>query len=203
MYFSRERIRKNYEDNARRDLSALADENGMLNGQGREGLSSLAFGRASVGKAGCESIAVYNAMRMLRRPRPLAEVIRDMERGGYLRWGGHLGAAPYLRPLLRRYGAASRMIGPAALQRSADNRELTPGAVFLMAIWNRRFLPQKGLHTFAAQYDPAPEGDWLVFNRFNSDAAGRRYDRLADILRNGSERGAFLVIYRVYPLDVR
>ena len=199
MYFTPGRIRRNYEANRSRDVSPAMDSRGMLNGQGREALKGLSFGCSNVGKAGCESIAVYNALLALGRPRPLADIIRDMEKGGYLRMGGHLGAAPYFKPLLRRSGAESRVVLPGRLQRDADVRSLTPGAVFIMVIWNRRFLPNHGLHTFTAVYDPDSAGDWLVFNRFNSDREARRFQTLRDILLNGKHTGAYLVIYRIYP----
>ena len=201
MFFTGKQVRRHYEENRRFDPSQAADRRGMLNGQGRKALADMRFGFSRVGKAGCESIAVYNALLLLGRPRPLADVIRDMEKGGYMRLGGHFGAVPYFAPLLRRCGAEAKMIRPSALQRQAELRALTPGAVFLMAIWNRRFMPQKGLHTFAAVYDPGIGGDWEVFNRFNTDEQSRRYDTLRDILCNGKTRGAFLVIYRIYPVD--
>ena len=193
------KVRRNYEPNRRTDTASAADERGMLNGQGRPELARLRFGYADVGRAGCESIAVYNALRLLGIPQPLPEIIRDMEKGGYLRMGGHLGAAPYFKPLLRRSGAESRVVLPGRLQRDADVRSLTPGAVFIMVIWNRRFLPNHGLHTFTAVYDPDSAGDWLVFNRFNSDREARRFQTLRDILLNGKHTGAYLVIYRIYP----
>lgn len=203
MYFTSKKIRANFENNRSRDLSGLVDERGMLNGQGREGLGALAFGFSSVGHAGCESIAVYNALLALGRPRPLADIIRDMEKGGYLRMGGHFGAAPYFKPLLRRYGAESRTVFPSALKRQAAVRSLTPGAVFIATIWNRRFLPTGGLHTFTMIYSPEPGGDWLVYNRFNSDTRARRFAEPEDILKNGSRTGAWLVIYRIYPAEER
>lgn len=199
MYFTPKQIKKNFDANKERDLSGLLDEKGMLNGQDREGLGDLAFGFARVGQAGCESVAVYNALTALGRPRPLAEIIRDMEKGGYLRLGGHFGAAPYFKPLLRRYGTESRTVTAGSLKRQAAVRSLTPGAVFIAVMWNRRFLPNKGLHTFTVVYSPDPGGDWLVYNRFNSDKSARRYAELEDILKNGSHTGAWLVIYRIYP----
>ena len=201
MYFTPSQIRRNYETNCSRDLSALMDEKGMLNGQDREGLGAMAFGFSNVGRAGCESIAIYNALLALGRPRPLADIIRDMEKGGYLRLGGHFGAAPYFKPLLRRCGAESRTVLPGSLKRQAAVRSLTPGAVFIATIWNRRFLPVKGLHTFTVIYSPDSAGDWLVYNRFNTDIRARRYAEPEDILKNGSHTGAWLVIYRIFPRD--
>ena len=120
-----------------------------------------------------------------------------MEKGGYLRFGGRLGATPYLQRLLRRYGASARFVLPARLRREAGEGVLPPGAVFLMVIWNRFALPHKGLHTFAVEYSPDGTGGWMVYNRFNSDSAGRRYDTLDGILKNGRYNGAFFMIWRV------
>ena len=194
------RVRRNFELNRRADTAGAADSRGMLNGQGRPALSRLRFGYADVGRAGCESIAVYNVLRMLGLPRSLAEIIRDMERGGYLRMGGHLGAAPYFEPLLRRYSARSRIVTPARLRREEREGSLSAGEAYLMVIWNRRFRPQKGLHTFAAA---RTENGWEAFNRFNSDETCRRYARLDDMLRSGDSSGAFLVIYRVRRIEER
>ena len=189
------KVRKNYEANLRAGTMPAEDARGLLNGQGRPALARLRFGYADVGRAGCESIAVFNALRLLGRPRELAEIIRDMEKGGYLRMGGHLGAAPYFEPLLRRYGTRSRIVTPARLRREEAEGGGEPGAVYLMIIWNRRLLLHKGLHTFAAL---RTEEGWEVFNRFNSDASSRFYPRLDDILKNGNQTGAFLVIYRIF-----
>ena len=203
MFFTRKQVRRHYESNLRFDPSQAEDRRGLLNGQGRKALGGMAFGFSSVGRAGCESIAVYNALKLLGKPRPLAEIIRDFEKGGYMRMWGYFGAAPYFGPLVRRYGAKTRLVTPASLRRQAEVRSLTPGAVFFMTIWNRRFLPHKGLHTFAAEFDPGPEGDWEVFNRFNTDEHSRRYEALDDILINGPYRGSWMVIYRVYPTEER
>ena len=194
------KVRSNFELNRRTDMTGAADSRGMLNGQSRPALSRLRFGYADVGRAGCESIAVYNVLRLLDRPRPLADIIRDMERGGYLRMGGHLGAAPYFEPLLRRYSVRSRIVTPARLRREAREGSAKPGEAYLMVIWNRRFRPDKGLHTFAAV---RTEDGWEVFNRFNNDETSRRYARLDDIPRNGRFSGAFLVIYRVRRIEDR
>ena len=201
MFFSQKQVQTHYDRNLRRDLIGVMDPDGVLNGQGREGLEDLSFGFSRVGRAGCESIAVYNALLALGRPQPLADIIRAMEKGGYLRLGGHLGAAPYFKPLLRRMGAESRTVLPGSLKRQAAVRSLTPGAVFIVTIWNRRFLPNKGLHTFTVIYSPSPAGDWLAYNRFNSDKTARRYAEPEDMLKNGDHTGAFLVIYRIYPTE--
>ena len=186
-----------YEENLTRDLSLQTDSDGVLNGQARGELGKMAFGRARVAKAGCESIAVYNALRCLGLPRPLPEIIRDLEQGGYMRLRGHMGAVPWLWPLLKRYGVSARPVLPWFLQRDADLGLLEPGSVYLFAFWNDRIRPQKGMHTIAGIYEPDPAGSWVVFNRFNSDRSRRRCKTLRDVLRSGRNMGAFLVIYRL------
>lgn len=194
------KVRSNFELNRHADTRAAADSRGMLNGQGRPVLARMRFGYADVGRAGCESIAVYNVLRLLDRPRPLPDIIRDMERGGYLRMGGHLGAAPYFEPLLRRYSLRSRIVMPARLRAQERKGAVERYGAYLIVIWNSRFRPLKGLHTFAASR--SPDG-WEVFNRFNNDETSRHYARLDDMLRGGESPGAFLVIYRVRRLEVR
>ena len=191
------KVRSNYELNRRTDTRSAADSRGMLNGQSRPGLARMRFGYADVGRAGCESIAVYNVLRLLDRPRPLPDIIRDMERGGYLRMGGHLGAAPYFEPLLRRYSLRSRIITPARLRALERKGAEEKSGAYLIVIWNSRFRPLKGLHTFAASC--GPDG-WEVFNRFNNDETSRHYVRLDDMLLGGKTAGAFLVIYRVLKI---
>ncbi len=200
MVFFRRAAQAHYEQNLTRDISPQADPDGVLNGQGRGELGEMAFGRARVAKAGCESIAVYNALLCLGLPRPLPEIIRDLEQGGYMRFRGHMGAVPWLRPLLKRYGVSARPVLSRYLQRDADLGLLEPGSVFLFAFWNDLLRPQKGMHTIAGVYSPDPAGSWVVFNRFNSDRFRRRCKTLRGILRNGRHMGCYLVIYRLRRL---
>ena len=188
---------EHYDQNIRRDLSAVTDADGALNGQGRGELGEMAFGLSTVARAGCESVAVYNALMFLSLPRPLPEIIRDLEQGGYMRLRGRMGAVPWLWPLFRRYGVSCRAVLPYFLQRDADLGLLEPGSVYLFCLLNDRLRPHKGLHAFAVVYDPAEGGSWLAYNRFNSDRSSRRCRTLRDVLRNGRRTGAFLVIYRL------
>ena len=52
---------------------------GFLNGQATEELSGLRYGLSTVGKTGCGTLAVYNALLMLGHPEPLPKIIREME----------------------------------------------------------------------------------------------------------------------------
>ena len=201
IFFPRE-SQAHYEENLTRDLSLLTDPDGALNGQGRGELGKMAFGRARVSRAGCESVAIYNALLCLSLPRPLPEIIRDLEQGGYMRLRGRMGASPWLWRLLRRYGISCRAMLPPLVQRDADLGLLEPGSVYIFCIWNDRLRPQKGMHTVAGFYEPAEDGtNWVIFNRYNSDRSRRRYKTLRDILRNGRSTGAWLVIYQVTPLE--
>lgn len=197
MAFFNDAARRRYEQNLRSDLSAETDRDGVLNGQARGRLGELAFGRSLVARAGCEAIGVYNALVCLGIPRPLPEIIRDMELRGYMRAWGYMGATPWFSPLLRHYGARSRVVLPSHLRRDQELGLLRDGEVFLFSIWNDRRMPFKGLHTFAGMYEAREGGNWLIFNRFNEDKSARRCRELSDILRNGKRTGAFLVIYRV------
>ena len=197
MILFRRSSQEHYNLNLQRDLSAVTDAGGALNGQGRGELGQMAFGLSTVARSGCESVAIYNALLFLSLPRPLPEIIRDLEQGGYMRLRGYMGAVPWLGPLFRRYGVSCRTVLPYFLQRDADLGLLEPGSVYLFCLLNDRLQPQKGLHTFVGIYDPDPDGSWLVCNRFNSDRSRRRCGTLRDILRNGRNTGAWLVIYRL------
>ena len=76
---------------------------GRLNGQGLGAISSMPYGAWTMGNNGCEVIAVYNALLVLRRGVPLPEIADALERRGLLfnGFGGtNLSAvAHYLRSL--------------------------------------------------------------------------------------------------------
>ena len=76
---------------------------GRLNGQGLGAVSSMPYGAWTMGNNGCEVIAVYNALLVLRRSVPLSEIADALERRGLLfnGFGGtNLSAvADYLRSL--------------------------------------------------------------------------------------------------------
>jgi hypothetical protein len=64
--------------------AAAALPPGRLNGQGLGTLASLPYGAWNMGNNGCEVIAVYNALLVLRRPVPLPEIAASLERRGLL-----------------------------------------------------------------------------------------------------------------------
>ena len=76
---------------------------GRLNGQGLSPLAALPYGAWNMGNNGCEVIAVYNALLVMRRPLPLPEIAAALEKRGLLfnGFGGtNLPAvAAYLRSL--------------------------------------------------------------------------------------------------------
>ena len=76
---------------------------GRLNGQGLAPLAALPYGAWNMGNNGCEVIAVYNALLVMRRPLPLPEIAAALEKRGLLfnGFGGtNLPAvAAYLRSL--------------------------------------------------------------------------------------------------------
>ena len=167
-------------------LAALKDSRGRLSGQGRAGLAELAFGRSTVGRAGCEAIAVYNVLRELGRDVTLSDVIRAAETGGCLALGGRMGILPRRLPrLLDAFGLEYRRADPAAPER-------LPAGAFLACVWNWGFAGP--LHAFALVHDG---GGWTAWNRFNGDAGPRRYPALSGVLDTGARRSRFRLIYAV------
>lgn len=105
----------------------------------------LPFGRSTVARAGCEAIALRNALLALEGSAPpLETVIASLSRDGMV-FAGRFGAAPgALRDYLRRRGyRIETVLDPEAL-RSAD----VPAAI--LTFWNDRSDVASGVHTICA-----------------------------------------------------
>lgn len=70
------------DNRARRERAFLPP--GRINGQGLSPFSTLPYGAWTVGNNGCEVIAVYNALHVLRRPVAFAAVADALEQRGLL-----------------------------------------------------------------------------------------------------------------------
>ncbi len=80
-----------------------ADKDGMLRDQSR--LSAVRFGVATSDYNGCGWVALYNVLRLLGERITVADAVREMEGGLWLR--GRAGASPRrLIRILRKHGCA-------------------------------------------------------------------------------------------------
>lgn len=150
-----------------------AEKTELINGQGLEPYKNMRYGRSTVGKAGCEAIASYNALRLLGRevlfPDVAAQYIR-LFRNPLRGWGmgGAFGAAPRdIAAFLRRNGVAFT----SARRLKTLLRRLKPG-VMIVSFWNRPFTA--GYHTVAVEYDGR------VFTAYNVTNTGRAPRREED-----------------------
>ena len=124
-----------------------------INGQGRPEFASIPYGRSTVGRAGCEAIACYNAMLLLGRPLSFEEVRAYFEklfrRGlGWLA-GGILGATPLeIHHFLKNQGIRFiRIRSVRGFKKKASAGKLPPG-VLIVSYWNKPII-KCGFHTVA------------------------------------------------------
>ena len=155
----------------------------FINGQGRPEFADIPYGRSTVGRAGCEAIACYNAMLLLGRPVPFAEVKAYFEklfRRG-LGWaaGGILGATPIeIHMFLRKQGVRfTRIRSVRSFRRKRAAGKLPPG-VLIVSYWNKPII-KCGFHTVAVDCRAMAGG-----NAANSE-----------MLTSGSEKRPQLKVY--------
>ena len=140
-----------------------------INGQGRPEYAGIKYGRSTVGRAGCEAIACYNAMILLGRPMPFEEVKAYFERlfSRGLGWmaGGLLGATPIeMRMFLRKQGVRfTRIRSVRSFNRKKAAGEL-PDGVLIVSYWNKPFF-RYGFHTVAVDCRTM-----LVYNQYSSSS---------------------------------
>ena len=124
-----------------------------INGQGRPEFADIPYGRSTVGKAGCEAIACYNAMLLLGRPLPFEEVRAYFEklfRRG-LGWaaGGMLGATPIeMRLFLRKQGIRFIRIRSVRSFKKKAAAGRFPSGILIVSYWNKPII-KCGFHTVA------------------------------------------------------
>ena len=162
----------------------------FINGQKRAAYADIPYGRSTVGRAGCEAIACYNAMILLGRPLPFGEVKAYFEklfrRGLGWGFGGILGASPIeIRLFLRKnrvYFHAVRSI------KHFKRMPASPG-VLIVSYWNKPLL-KYGFHTVAIDCrvpESGGEPQLTVYNRFNHSEGPETITGLSELME-GSRR---------------
>ena len=135
-----------------------ADENGMLRDQNR--LSAVRFGVATSDYNGCGWVALYNVLRLLGERMTVADAVREMEGGLWLR--GRAGASPLrLIRVLRKHGCTvTTSARKAQFDAAAGDRA---GVVFYL-----RSHLSSGAH-FAAFSRPDENGLRRFYNAADAD----------------------------------
>ncbi len=208
------------------DLSEIMDSNGMINGQRRGVLKDMKFGRSTVGRSGCEAIAVFNVLRSFNVRIALEDIIVFSWIGQYMwLWGLWGIRTDRVKDLISAYGGICEELDPDAFTDNRISRRkrrnnmaesisgLMPGDRFVMSIWNDRRVIRgifHGIHTFAAEYRPdiVPGRPWTVYNRVGDIPEAVRYEGPEDILVTYDRKkgrkitGKYISIYRVSVKDV-
>ena len=136
-----------------------------INGQGLEPYANMQYGNSTIGRAGCEAIACYNAMLLLNKPESFEHVksfftsrFSDTLLGGF-GVGGFLGGTPkdvscFLKSRNITYEASGNL---QVLEKKANVPD-----VFIVSFWNKKLY--EGYHTIAIDYDG---NSYTAYNLYN------------------------------------
>lgn len=187
---SRQLSFRNYLHNRAAECGTVAGACCCLSGQALAPLAEFRYGAAGFASAGCGVIAACNALRLLGRVEPLADVCRELEELGAPMLLGLLGTNPYtVEALLTRRGIPFlRSREPEVLAAAVAGRGQ---GVLLLTFWNRRGHPLRGIHTVAVGYDPAQARPFTAYNRFGNVPRPMSYAALAEV----PEAGKLIVGY--------
>ena len=121
-------------------------------------LRAVPFGRSTVGDAGCELIACYNALAAAGRGTPFDRLLDEAAAGKLLWRRGRWGMRPgQMKKLLRAHGLRPRFLFGRLT--SAESR-FAPGDMVILTAWNRRWW-KYGLHSYLCLKQ---EAGWLCLN---------------------------------------
>ena len=136
----------------------------FINGQSLEPYNSMPYGNSTIGDAGCEAIACYNALIELGKGESFASVVAFFTENFYLfpasGWtqGGHLGASPddiafFLDSREVKYTRMYMLDDILMPLKLAYNEScgLAKG-VYILSYWNKDYL-HYGYHTIAVKCD--------------------------------------------------
>ena len=130
---------------------------------------------------GCEVIACYNALRVLGRERPLAEVAAYFERRGIFLnglWGTHTAELPrYFRSL----GLECTALYASRTRSAADyDAAFASAGAAVFSFWNDKNRLRSGVHTVALAHRP---GGIVIYNLGNLDRNENTvFDSIADFI---------------------
>lgn len=159
----------------------------MINGQ--SAYSNYLFGLTTLDRVGCGIIAVYNALRLLGRPKKLTNLIREFETNNTETIPfGFFGINPFS---MRKYYEAHQIPYRKIFRVKEFDKAKEENGVFVMTFWNDSKNLMKGAHTVTFccinnQFD--------VFNRTNGNSESVKFDNAGDIIGNGR----LICGYRLY-----
>ena len=127
-------------------------------------LAGMVYGDTDVGTAGCEAVAIYNILMLERRPRPLSDIIYDLQSSQTLVNRGKWGTNPFaMKTLLREYDFDFEEIG--SVEEAAS--KMQPGDKLLVTVWNHSSNPFKGIHGYVV-YMTGEKEYWILNKNYKS-----------------------------------
>ena len=151
---------------------------GVINGQGLLPYSNNPIGLGTYGFSGCQYIAVYNAMQLIGKPQPLAEITDEVFSTGAVACGifgaGPWGAASYFSAHDVDYVGSFSMDTLVA--------DISEGSVIVFTILNKKNNPFGGWHAMTALYT---QGNYIVFNRYSDRKKNKDYASLEEAYSEG------------------
>ncbi len=172
---------------------------GRLNGQGLSPLAALPYGAWNMGNNGCEVIAVYNALLVMRRPIPLPEIAAALEKRGLLFNGFGGTNLPAVAAYLRNLGIGVTVLRRAERERYDD--ALAGADCAILSYWTGRKLRRADgswntLHTVSVQRGFAGVE---ICNYANNWPAPHSARSVADFLRR--EDGVPVCLFALKTVD--
>lgn len=150
----------------------------MLEKQNNYG--SIAYGRSDMAYAGCEIIAVYNALLRLGHRADLRELIEDFERDGMV-LSGRFGTAPYaIRDYLQNRGFRIETVLDAAEYDEVADRSL----VSILMLYNDRRSIFRKIHTVCITED---DRGYTAHNMYGDGRPIGPYPDITSLINNVNE----------------
>lgn len=135
---------QNYKRNIKKEKQLLKQQYKGKYITDQSKLAGLKFGTTNMKNAGCELIAIYNAILLKTGNKPsLSEIILKCELSGYTALAGLWGTNPYrIGKLITKFGMNYSAI------RSRTKLKMKKGKIYVISFWNSRNIFD-GIHTIA------------------------------------------------------
>ncbi|MGN1419391.1 MAG: hypothetical protein ACI4W6_08685 [Acutalibacteraceae bacterium] len=131
----------------------------FINGQGKGEVSKMKYGICTMAWNGCEMIAIYNAMRILKRDANLADICLEMYPKSSVLCGFFGSNVYVLDKYFKAHGVPYRKV----FQYNNFFNELADAKCGICSFWNHRLL-FSSLHTVMVRYE---NGEIVVYNKSN------------------------------------
>ena len=131
---------RNFTYNKKNDVT-----HGIIYDQNHAKVKDMLYGESTIGKAGCELVAIYNVMKLKNKSVSFADIIYESDFSGYHISTGRLGTNPYkIGDILTEFSVKYSVIKKLSkLKRGSLN-------TYIISFWNKGGASQ-GIHTIAVR----------------------------------------------------